>query len=386
MFFCYAQRGTLSAAAPFMMKDLSLNAAEMGVLLSAFSWSYSAAQIPAGWLVDRWGFARVYALGFAIWATATVLTGFTVSTIGIGLARLIMGFGQGAIFPASNRAVATWFPAGERGAVTGVYIAGNRLGQAAIVAIGPLVIASFGWRAFFIAAGASGLLWLAPWLGLVRRWEPKPPSVESRKISGPGLSLFLDRKMNGIFFGFFAYDYVWFLFLTWMPGYLKLERKFGPREMAIYSSVPLVIVSVVILLSGLLGDYLVRRGVNEVAARKGLINIGLAISCLIVPAALVHDNFTSAVLLGVSLAGLGVAAPNTWALTQSVVPKEFVATASGFQNLGGNIGGALAPLVTGIIVHKTGSFAAGFLVAGGVLVVGMLCYSMLITSGRRAAA
>ncbi|HXJ39182.1 MAG TPA: MFS transporter, partial [Bryobacteraceae bacterium] len=238
----------MSAAAPFMMKDLHLNAAAMGVLLSAFSWTYLAAQIPAGWLVDRWGFARVYAIGFTIWAAATVLTGLTVSTVGIGLARLLMGLGQGAVFPASNRAVATWFPAGERGAVTGVYIAGNRLGQAAIVAVGPMVIASFGWRTFFIAAGAAGMVWLAPWLGLVRRWEPRPPSVESRRSAGPGLRLFADRKMVGIFLGFFAYDYVWFLFLTWMPGYLMLERKFGPREMAIYSAVPLVIVSVVILL------------------------------------------------------------------------------------------------------------------------------------------
>ena len=379
MFFCYAQRGTLAPAAPFMMKELHLNAAVMGLMLSAFSWSYLAAQIPAGWLVDRWGFARVYAVGFTIWAVATALMGFTASTLGILAVRLLAGLGQGAIFPASNRAVATWFQAGERGAVTGVYIAGNRLGQAAIVAIGPLAIKMFGWRYFFMAAGVAGVVWLIPWLFLTKRWEPQPPSVETRQSSAGSIKLLANRNMAGIFFGFFAYDYAWFLFITWMPGYLMLERKFGPREMAIYSAVPLVIVSVVILLAGMLGDYLVRKGVDEVLARKSLISLGLAISCLIVPAALVQDNVTSAILLGLSLAGLGISAPNTWALTQAVCPKEFVATASGMQNMGGNIGGALAPAVTGLIVHQTGSFVAGFVLTGAVLVTGILCYWFLIS-------
>ncbi len=386
MFFCYAQRGTLAPAAPFMMKDLHLNAAVMGLLLSAFSWTYLAAQIPAGWLVDRWGFARVYAVGFTIWAVATALMGFTASTLGILAARLLAGFGQGAIFPASNRAVATWFKASERGAVTGVYIAGNRLGQAAIVAIGPLAIRTFGWRYFFLAAGVAGLVWLIPWLLLTPKWEPELPSVETRQGSAGSLRLLANRNMAGIFFGFFAYDYAWFLFITWMPGYLMLERKFGPREMAIYSAVPLVIVSVVILLAGILGDYLVRKGMDEVVARKGLISIGLAVACLIVPAALVQDNYTSALLLGLSLAGLGVAAPNTWALTQAVCPKEFVATASGMQNLGGNIGGALAPAVTGLIVHQTGSFVSGFLLTGAILVVGIVCYWVLISPVKQASA
>jgi ACS family D-galactonate transporter-like MFS transporter len=378
MFFCYAQRGTLAPAAPFMMKELHLNAASMGFLLSAFSWTYLAAQIPAGWLVDRWGFARVYAAGFTVWAVATALTGLSETTIAILLARLLTGLGQGAIFPASNRAVATWFKASQRGAVTGVYIAGNRLGQAAIVAVGPLAIAAFGWRYFFFAAGAAGLIWLVPWLLLTPRWEPEPPSVETRKGSAGSIRLLANRNMAGIFFGFFAYDYAWFLYTTWMPGYLMIERKFGPREMAIYSAVPLVIVSVVILLAGMAGDYLVRKGMDEVMARKGLICAGLLIACLIVPAALVTDNFTSAVLLGISLAGLGLAAPNAWALTQAVVPKEFVATASGMQNLGGNIGGALAPAVTGIIVQQTGSFVAGFVLTGVILVAGIVCYWVLI--------
>ncbi len=386
MFFCYAQRGTLAPAAPFMMKELHLNAAVMGLMLSAFSWTYLAAQVPAGWLVDRWGFARVYAVGFTIWAVATALMGFTASTVGILAARMLAGFGQGAIFPASNRAVASWFQASQRGAVTGVYIAGNRLGQAAIVAVGPITIKMFGWRYFFIAAGVAGLLWLIPWLLLTPKWEPEPPSVETRKGSSGSLRLLANRNMAGIFFGFFAYDYAWFLFITWMPGYLMLERKFGPREMAIYSAVPLVIVSVVILLAGILGDYMVRKGMNEVVARKGLISVGLAIALLIVPAALVQDNYTSALLLGFSLAGLGLAAPNAWALTQAVCPKEFVATASGLQNMGGNIGGALAPAVTGLIVHQTGSFVAGFLLTGVILVAGIACYWFLISPVKQDAA
>lgn len=380
MFFCYAQRGSLSVAAPFLMKDLGFNRAVMGVLLSAFFWSYSLAQVPAGWLIDRYGMERVYAAGFLIWTVAVALTSIP-STLAMLIAmRVLVGVGQGAAFPASAHGVAKWFPASDRGAVTGVYLSGVRFGQAAIAAVGPSVIVVHGWRFFFLLTGLAGLLWLVPWLFSIRWWEPASnlPSVENRPSLRRSLPLLRDRRIAGIFFGFFAYDYVWFLFINWMPGYLMLERKFGAREMSIYSSVPFVMVSVVTVLSGIFGDYLVRLGWNEVTVRKSLITVGLLIACCIVPAAFVQDKVASAWLLACSICGLGVAAPNTWALTQAVSSKQLVATASGIQNLGGNFGGAVAPVVTGFVAHVTGSFSFAFAIAGMLLLCGIASYWALI--------
>jgi sugar phosphate permease len=177
MFFCYARRGTLSVAAPFMMQDLGLSKAAMGVLLSAFFWSYSLAQVPAGWVIDRFGVGRVYAIGFLVWTLAVALTGIP-STIAMLIAlRVLLGIGQSVAFPASARAAASWFPSGERGGVTGVYLSGNRLGQAAIGAAGPAVITAFGWRYFFLIAGLAGFVWLGAWLLSIRSWETKDISA-----------------------------------------------------------------------------------------------------------------------------------------------------------------------------------------------------------------
>jgi ACS family glucarate transporter-like MFS transporter len=383
MFFCYAHRGTLSIAAPFLMKDLGINPAVMGVLLSAFFWSYSLAQVPAGWMLDRYGLGRVYAIGFLTWTLAVAFTGLTSSIAMLVAMRMLLGLGQGVPFPASARAVANWFEGKERGGVIGVYLSGNRLGQAAIAAAGPFAIALYGWRNFFVFAGLAGLVWLAAWLPFMHWWEPKQSDASNRQA--PQRPAFKDswrqlrdRRILGVFLGYFAYDYVWFLFLTWMPGYLMLERKFGPAEMGIYSSVPFAVVAVVIVLAGMMGDLMIRLGWDEVTARKILITAGMLIGCLIVPAAFVQDRMLAVWLLGASICGLGITAPNAWALTQAVSAKELVATASGIQNLGGNLGGVVAPALTGFIAHATGSFEFAFVIAGTVLLAGIACYWLLI--------
>jgi MFS family permease len=186
------------------------------------------------------------------------------------------------------------------------------------------------------------------------------------------------RSVFGIFLGFFAYDYVWFVFITWLPGYLSLERGFSPDEMAVYSSVPYLPMSAIIIAAGLLSDWLVRRGREEKRVRRWFIIAGLAIGCLIVPAGLVSSKLTAVWLLTISLCGLGICSPNTWTLTQAVCEKRIVGSVTGIQNFGGNIGGIIAPALTGYIAHVTNSFALAFAVAGGVLVVGMLAYAFLI--------
>jgi MFS family permease len=199
------------------------------------------------------------------------------------------------------------------------------------------------------------------------------------------LLLLRHRSVFGIFLGFFAYDYAWYVFLTWLPTYLKDERKFTTSEMGIYSATPLVAMSVIIVMAGLLSDWLVKRGRNERFVRKAFIIVGLAIGCLIVPAGLVADKMTAVWLLTISLCGLGLASPNTWTLTAAVCQKKIVGTVAGIQNFGGNLGGIIAPALTGFIAHKANSFALALAVVGAVLVAGMLAYWLLINEEVEAA-
>lgn len=387
MVFCYAQRGALGIAAPAMIKELGLSPAVMGLLLSAFFWTYSFLQMPAGWLVDRLGVKRGYALGYAVWSAASMLTGFATGRVALVAARMMLGIGQAVAFPASARAVAFWFSDRERGLITATYLTGVRIGQALIGAVGVFLLAAYGFRGFFVLIGLIPLIWLLPWFLVLGRQERAVRPGAQQPVKDPparlsfleSLALMKNRTVLGIFLGFFAYDYAWFVYVNWLPGYLVLERKFSKGEVAFYTSVPYVAMSVVILVSGLLSDWFIRRGRSEAAVRKLFIAVGLLVACLMVPAGLVEDRVTAMWLVTLSLCGLGIAAPNTWTLTQAVCPKRIVGTVSGIQNFGGNVGGIIAPALTGYIAHTTGSFSLAFSFTGGILVAGILAYLLLIS-------
>jgi MFS transporter, ACS family, D-galactonate transporter len=387
MVFCYAQRGALSVAAPFMMKERDLSPAAMGILLSAFFWSYAFMQVPAGWLVDHVGVKRAYAAGFVSWSLAAAATGLARRLAELALLRVALGVGQAVAFPASASTVAHSFRDEERGVVTAFYLSGVRLGQALVGAVGAVMIAAYGDTLFFVATGLVPMLWVVPWILFWSKREGRNPSPEpeasAAKKGGASfadsLALLRHRSVLGIFLGFFAYDYAWYVYVNWLPGYLVLERRFTPAEMGFYSSVPYVAMSVVILLSGLLSDGLIRRGCAETSVRKALISAGLLVACLIVPAGLVEDRGLAVWLLTGSLCGLGIAAPNTWTLTQAVCAKRIVGTVSGIQNFGGNVGGIIAPALTGYIANRTHSFALALGITGVVLVAGVLSYVLLIS-------
>jgi MFS transporter, ACS family, D-galactonate transporter len=383
MTLCYAQRGTLSVAAPFMIRDLAINTETMGLMLSAFSWCYCFMQVPSGWIVDRFGVRRAYACGFALWSIACALTGAFRGIAAIMFFRIAMGVGQSVAFPASARTVANWFGDAQRGLVNSSYLIGVRLGQALVNAAGVGLFALYGWQMFFVVSGLAPLLWIVPWTMVLRRWEAPgtsaaTPTVSNRFTFASSFGLLRHPTVLGTFLGFFAFDYVWFVFVYWLPGYLRLERHFTPAQMAFHASVPFLVMSIMIVLSGVASDRLIAAGYSELRVRKTFIAIGFAIALAIVPAGLVHDNATAVWLLLTSMCGLGLASPNTWSITQACCTKRLVGTVSGIQNCGGNVAGIIAPLLTGAIAHRTGSFAAAFVLCGFILMGGALAYRLLM--------
>src|SRR5215471_5959975 len=242
MLISYVHRGAFSVAAPFMAGELHLSKADIGLILSAFFWVYAFMQIPAGWVADRFGTKRAYSLGFVGWTLAAALEALGRGAASLVGFRVAIGAGQAITFPASARAVASSFKERERGTVTGIYLTGVRFGTAMVNAAGALFLAHYSWQLFFLVIGIVPLVWLLPWNRFLQRWE-----TPTQRRNGPGsnelslpqaVMLLRRRTVFGIFLGFFAYDYVWFVFITWLPGYLSLERHFTPNELAIYSSVP----------------------------------------------------------------------------------------------------------------------------------------------------
>ncbi|HEY6403784.1 MAG TPA: MFS transporter [Blastocatellia bacterium] len=388
MLFCYAQRNALGVASKSMADELGFNPAKTGLLLSSFFWVYAFMQIPSGWVVDRFGVRRTYAISFIFWSFMSALTGLTNGLAMLILFRVLMGTGQAVAFPASSRAVANWFQESERGFVTGLYLAGVRFGGALISIFGGWFLTRYDWRWFFVIVGAVSLIWVAPWMGFLKKWEESPTVTAAFEQQSQGvqrgasfmesLALLKNRSAFGIFLGFFAYNYVWNVFQNWLPNYLETERKFSKIEMGVLNAMPLVAMSVIIVISGALSDWLIRRGYEEKKVRKIFIAVGMLICCLIVPAGFVEDRMTAVWLLTISLSGLGVASPNTWTLTQAVSSKKIVGTVSGIQNFGGKIGAILAPMLTGFIAHFTGSFAMALALCGIILVAGVIVFWFMV--------
>lgn len=381
MFCCYVHRGALSVAAPFMIAELGLSTTQMGLLLSAFFWPYAFMQTPAGWAIDRYGVKRVYAWGYAVWSLAAAATGLTRGLVALVVVRACLGAGQSVIFPAHARAVANWFTERERGTATALANTGNRLGQALVNGIGPLLIAGFGWQLFFGATGLLPLLWLPVWLLFMKRWEGREPGGDAppRAVSlMESLALLKQRSMFGICLGYFGYNYAWIVLYTWLPGYLKLERGFNAREMAVFSSIPYIAGFIVGLSAGFLSDWFVRRGYRELPVRKTFMTAGMAVGCLVVPAGLVADKMTAVWLFGTALCGLSISGVSSWVVTQAVCEKRIVGTTCGLQNFVGNLPGLIAPALTGYIAHTTGSFALAMGLTGALLAAGIAAYWWLV--------
>lgn len=380
MFFCYVHRSALSVAAPFMMEQLGLSTAVMGVMLSAFFWPYSLLQTPSGWAVDRFGVKRSYAWGYALWSVAATATGLARGMMTLMLLRGVVGVGQSVIFPAHGRAIANWFSERERGLATGIANAGSRLGQSAVNGIGPMLIVALGWQLFFVVTGALPLVWLLPWLLFMRKHESA--EVISENSTRPSFlasfALLKQRSVLGMCLGYVCYNYCWILLYTWLPGYLKLERGFTTKEMAFFSSVPYLMAFFVALSTGALSDWFVRRGKNEPLVRKLFMMTGMAGASLIVPAGMVTDKMTAVYLLSAAVCSLSISGIAAWALLQSVCERQIVGTVGGLQNFFGNLGGIVAPALSGFIAKATGSFALAMGLTGVLLTLGIAAYWFMV--------
>jgi MFS transporter, ACS family, D-galactonate transporter len=374
----YLDRSTISIALPLIGRELHLGPQTKGVLLSAFFWSYALMQVPIGWAADRVNLRWLYAGAFALWSLAQGLTGFAGSLGVLILFRMVLGVGESIYLPGGTKIVSLLFEPKERGLPCGLFDFGTRVG----LALGNLSIAWFlgyvGWRLAFRLVGFAGLLWLVPWLivtprRLGRRPQAHPARAEFRKIG----TLIRNRDLIGICLGFFCFDYYWYLLVTWLPDYLVTARHLTILGAGFFSALPVLVFGVSEPVGGWLADRLIRRGWDETRTRKGIVTVAFLTGLLLIPASRVASvDAAVALIAGGSLVGL--ATGNLLVILQCCAPSEDVGLWTGFENLFGNVAGALAPVVTGLLIARTGSYSPGFALAAVTLVVGLLCYWFIV--------
>ncbi len=374
MFLNYVDRGSLSVAAPVLTKELGIGPSQMGLLFSAFFWTYALCQIGAGWLVDRASVKWVYAAGFLLWSMATLATGFVGGFAALFVCRLLLGLGESGAYPACSRILARSVPEERRGMANAWIDAGTKAGPALSNFAGGLIVSEYGWRWLFLGAGLVSLMWLPAWIALYKD-PPEPESEERTKVSFG--EILRHREAWGTSLAMFALGYVWYFLLSWLPTYLVKARGLSMHQVATYGSLPLAIMGLATVGWAWLADRRVRaHGANE---RKRFLVIALLATAALLPPAVAVDAFAPAmVLLIAAHVTLAMFAANVWAATQTLAGPEAAGRWTGFQNAVGNLGGVVSPWVAGVALERTGSFQIAFFAAAAVAVAGAVCYWRLV--------
>ena len=362
----YIDRGNLGIAAPSIMREFAFSTSSMGLLLSAFFWTYAIFQIPSGMIVDRIGIRLVYAGAFFLWSMASSAIGLSHSLAVILILRMLLGIAESVGPIASMSFIRRNFSGAEAGLPIGIYIAGQNLGPAAGTLLGTQLIEHFGWREMFVITGLGALLWLPFWLWLAPRddAQPKPAPQAIQPKSVPWGEVVATRAFWAMPLCIFLSSYFWYFLLTWVPTYLTSSRGFSITEMGRVLSVPLFAMAVANIASGFVADRLVRRVGSVFRVRlwfcvAGYVGSGALLLLLVLPG---QSAVLPVLLVAVCATGIGNA--NYWAISQHVAPSHLVGRAIGYLNTISQLAGATAPLITGWILGPDKNFGVALAIAG----------------------
>jgi MFS family permease len=389
----YVDRATLAVANPLIRHDLGISVAGMGALLSAFLWSYALMQLPAGLLVDRLGPRRMLSAGLAIWSVAQCLGGLVTGFGAMFATRLLLGAGEAPQSPASARVVRDWFAVPARGMATGIWNAASTLGSALSVPLLTVLMLSFGWRWMFGIMGVAGLVFAGMFWLLHRDPADVALTAGERDHLRDGVTsggdtpvslrewrrLFAFRTTWGMMAGSFGCIYVLWIYNAWLPGYLEVDRHMSIANTGWVAAIPFLFGIVGSLFGGRLVDILVRRGVSPVGSRKYpmmLALLGTAVATIL--AAEIASNAVAVACISVAMCLLYVCTATSWAMAPIAAPGRCTASIGAMQNFGGYIGGAFAPVVTGLLGQATGSFRTALWAGAGVAILAAVAYGFLV--------
>ncbi|MGC1452083.1 MAG: MFS transporter [Candidatus Sulfotelmatobacter sp.] len=349
----YIDRSNLSIAAPLIKGELGLSDWQLGTLLAAFFWTYGCMQIPAGWLVDHFDVKWVFAVGFFVWSTATAATGILHGFVALIVIRIILGVGESVAFPSYCKILGVHFTESRRGFANSAIMAGLGLGPAIGILVGGNLVARFGWRPFFLALGLGALLWLFPWLAWMPRTKTAAPATETTVGI---LDILRQRSAWGSCVGQFCINYTLYFLVTWLPSYLIRGRHLSMIQMARVGGLVFFLCAISGIGLGKLSDHWIAAGASPTRVRKTMLGLGNAgLGASLAAAAFAPDNiFVWLLALGGMF--LGMSGGNCWAVAQTIAGTKVAGRWAGVQNFIGNFAGAVAPMLTGYLLGRTGQF------------------------------
>ncbi|SNB79718.1 MFS transporter, ACS family, glucarate transporter [Arboricoccus pini] len=407
----FADRATLSIAGPDLRAALGLSPVQLGYVFSAFAWSYVLAQLPGGWLLDRFGSKVTYFCSLTLWSLLTIFqggVGFLSGAAAVAVLftlRFLVGAAEAPSFPGNGRLTSAWFPTSERGFASAIFNSAQYFATAFFAPIMGWIVHSFGWQAVFYAMGGLGLIVALFWNRLVHG-PLSHPDVNSAELdyireggalveldstsTGPKevdtlkciVELLRNRMLMGLYIFQFCINVLTYFFLTWFPVYLVTERHMTILKAGFVASLPAICGFLGGVLGGWVSDRLIKAGWSLTAARKAPIVAGMLLAMAMIACNYVVSDALVVFFMSLAFFGKGVGALG-WAVVSDTSPRQAGGLSGALFNMFGNAAGIVTPIVIGYILETTGSFASALTFVGLSALVALLAMVFMVGTIRR---
>jgi len=388
----FADRATISIAGPDISTALQLSPVQMGYIFSAFSWSYVFAQLPGGWLLDRFGSKSTYGFGLVLWSLFTMFqgsVGFLTGSAAVAvlfLLRLAVGFAEAPSFPGNSRITSAWFPANERGFASAIFSSAQYFGTALFAPIMGWIVHAFGWQSVFWMIGGLGIVLALFWNHMIHgpKTHPRVNQAEIEYIQAGGALVDLDartavvrqvdtlacirellstRMLLGIYLFQYCINVLTYFFLTWLPLYLVTERHMTILKAGFVASLPAICGFAGGILGGFVSDRLLKAGWSLSAARKTPIVVGMLMAMSMIGCNYVKSDTLVIFFMSLAFFGKGIGALG-WAVVSDTSPKQAGGLSGALFNTFGNAAGIATPIIVGYILQATGNFTGALVFVG----------------------
>ncbi|EMX5218463.1 MFS transporter [Klebsiella oxytoca] len=395
----YLDRTILGIVAPKLTSEIHIDPAMMGIVFSAFAWTYALAQIPGGMFLDRFGNKLTYALSIFFWSTFTLLQSFSVGLKSLLLLRLGLGISEAPCFPVNSRVVSKWFPQHERARATATYTVGEYIGLAAFSPLLFLILEHHGWRTLFFLTGGLGIAFTFVWWKFyhephqsktANKAELEYIGVENTASADENIPfnwpdakrLLCCRQIIGASLGQFAGNTTLVFFLTWFPTYLANERHLPWLHVCFFASWPFLAAAIGIFFGGWVSDKILKKTCSVNISRKLPIISGLLLSSCIIIANWVESNTAVIIIMSIAFFGQGMVGLG-WTLISDIAPKNMGGLTGGIFNFCANMASIITPLIIGVIISMTGNFFYALIYIGLTALIGVIAYIFIIGDIKR---
>jgi len=405
----YIDRTAINILWPYIHKDFGISEAEskdaLKLITTFFMIAYAIGQTVTGKLMDAIGTRLGFLVSIVGWSISIALHALAKTLTSFNIFRFFLGLSEAGNWPGAAKSNAEWFPAKERAIAQGIFGAGASLGSVVSAPFIAYLYLAFGWQMTFVGIGALGLLWIIPWMLINKNTPDKHPwitteekehilSSATNKATAPVATevyswkrLLSFRNTWAVISSRFFIDPVWWMFVTWLPFFLKENFGFDIKQVGAFAWVPYLFAALGGLAGGFFSSWLIKKGVAAVKARKQAITIGSIIMLLSLGSIVIYlDRLkdlpsVAIALISITLFGFQFLINNLQTLPGDYFHGKNVGTVAGMGGTSAVLGTLIVTWLVPVLT-KT-SYTSFFLLAALMVPLAWICIMFIVSKKNK---